>query len=244
MKKILSIGLVTLSLIAYGNKKNLSSRDMVVVLKIAKAIHIVHPKLSEKKYMEYALGIYRASMKYEIEPMLLVSIAQQETTFREGLPEGAAGEHGICQIRKKWLSDSNFIKEFGTQTIADLENPSKNFLYAAWILRSIKTVAKKGALPYWAYYNSVKFHNRLKYYLGVSRYINQIKVAKVSLAPMEFPKRGIASGQKCLMAVGKKSKPVFPSVVVPRLNPTNLLIAKEQAMKTLYAFEPRLSNLP
>lgn len=65
------------------------------VVKIARAISVVQPTLDDGKYLEYALGIYRASKKYNVEPSVLISITKQETSFREDLPEGAAGDRDL-----------------------------------------------------------------------------------------------------------------------------------------------------
>ena len=245
MKKVLSIVLLSVSFFSSATPvrgQKLSSNEMKFVLRIAKAINAVHPRLSEKKYMEYALGIYRASVRYQVEPVLLIAIANQETNFREKLPEGLAGERGICQIRKMWLNNPYFIKEFNVQTTTDLENPSKSFLFAAWILSNLKKDAKKGTIPYWSYYNSVKFENRLRYYLGVSRYLGQIKAKKTTLALGDFPQREAAS-----CAVKTKSKKTFPSVLIPRLVENYPLKVKEpKTYKTssYFLYEATLASIP
>jgi hypothetical protein len=154
---------------------HLSAKQMEEVINIANAINVLNPRLEESKYLEYAMGIHRAAMKYSIDPMVLIAITQQETTFREGLPEGKAGEIGICQIRKMWLSQGTFIKEFKKQSIAELKKPAKSFMFAAWILKGLQGTINKGSLPYWSYYNSVRFENRFKYFLGVNRYIATLR---------------------------------------------------------------------
>ena len=163
----------TFSLAAHAKKRalNFSHDEMKVILKIAKSIHVLNPRLDDTKYMEYATGIFKASKKYGIEPNILIAIAQRETEYREDLPEGAAGEHGICQIRKMWLKNKFFIKEFKNQTIADLDMPAKNFMFAAWILKDLKKSVSKGSLPYWSFYNAVKFEPRFRYFLSVNRNI-------------------------------------------------------------------------
>lgn len=148
-----------------------NSQQLASIMSIARRIHALNPRLDDTKYMEYATGIFKASRKYAIDENILIAIAQRETEFREGLPEGAAGEIGICQIRKMWLKNKHFMKEFKVQTIADLEKPSKNFLFAAWILRDLKNTVSKGSLPYWSFYNAQKFEPRFRYFLGVNRNI-------------------------------------------------------------------------
>lgn len=141
------------------------------VLRIAKAIAVVQPYLDNSKYIEYALGIRRASLKYGVEPQVLIAITQQESGFREKLPEGAAGEIGISQILKSWLDNARFKMEFGVVTTADLKKPAKSFLYSAWILRNLKAEVTSRTLPYWSFYNSQKFESRLKYFLRVNKHI-------------------------------------------------------------------------
>ena len=140
------------------------------VVSVARAIKAVQPYLGETKLMEYGLGILRASKKFDIDASVLIAITQQETAFRPNLPEGRAGEHGICQIRKMWLKQPAFKREFKNPTISDLHRPAKSFLMAAWILRDLKSrVSNHKILPWWSYYNAVRFENRFKYYVAVNR---------------------------------------------------------------------------
>ncbi len=166
-----------------GKKRalNFSHEEMKAILKIAKSIHVLNPRLDDTKYMEYATGIYKASQKYGIDTNILVAIAQRETEYREDLPEGAAGEHGICQIRKMWLKNKYFVKEFKNQSIADLDKPAKNFMFAAWILKDLKKTVSKGSLPYWSFYNAVKFEPRFRYFLSVNRNIAALLRADVNI---------------------------------------------------------------
>lgn len=75
-----------------------------------------------------------------------------------------------------WLKQPKFKREFGSKTIRDLKKPSRSFLFAAWILKELKTQATKGSsLPYWSYYNAVRFTPRLKYYLAVNKNIAALR---------------------------------------------------------------------
>ena len=145
------------------------------MVKIARAISVVRPNLDDGKYLSYALGIYRASLKYNVEPSVLIAITQQETGFREDLPEGKAGELGICQVLKGWLKNPRFKSEFKTAKVKDFHRPGKSFLFAAWILADLKNRITKGSLPYWSYYNATRFHNRFKYFLSVNKYVALLK---------------------------------------------------------------------
>lgn len=171
------------------------------VLKIARAIRVVRPRLKEPKYFEYALGIYRASLKYNIEPSVLIAITQQETAFRQNLPEGRAGERGICQVLKSWLHNPKFKAEFKNAKLSDFADPSKSFMFAAWILADLKARITKGSLPYWSFYNANKFHNRFKYFLLVNKYVALLKKNEHL-----FDDRAIAA-KEVSRALAKVSKP-------------------------------------
>ena len=179
MKRLLlhlSLPLLLLAVDARAVLSDVTHQTMAEVVKIARLIAVVQPYLDETKLMEFGLGIYRASKRYDIDPDVLISIAQQETNFRENLPEGKAGEIGIVQIRKAWLKHPQFIREFGKASIKELRKPSKAFMMAAWILRDLKARGSASrTLPYWSYYNSVRFENRFKYFLLVNKNIAALR---------------------------------------------------------------------
>ena len=154
---------------------NLTLDDVTEVTRIARAISIVQPYLPENKYVEFSVGIRRASKRYGIEPSILISIVQQETSFREDLPEGPAGELGICQILRDWLDNTKFRNEFPGAKEADFSKPAQSFLFAAWILRELRRQTNTHTLPYWSYYNATTFENRLKYYVQVNRYVTLLR---------------------------------------------------------------------
>ncbi len=154
---------------------------MQEVLKIAHGISVVQPSLSDSQYVTYALGIHRAAKKYSIHPSVLISITQQESSFRNDLPEGPAGEIGICQIIKSWLKNPRLIKEFGHLTVADLQKPSTSFKVAAWILANLRDSSVSGPLPYWSFYNSREFKNRMKYFLKVTRNLSSLRKRSPSI---------------------------------------------------------------
>lgn len=165
-------------LVAEAASPSRAKTDLVEAGRIAKQIQHIHPNISYDRALTYGKGILAASRKYGVDSTLLVSIAHQESGFRENLKEGAAGELGICQIRKIWVHNEKLQKDFGYMKEKDLLNPAKSFMVAAWILRDLKNSKEDGVIPYWAYYNSVKFHNRLKYYTLVNRYLSAIKTQK------------------------------------------------------------------
>jgi hypothetical protein len=148
---------------------------MQEVLRIAHGISVVQPHLTDAEYVSYAMAIHRASRKYAVHPSVLISITQQESGFRANLPEGPAGEIGICQIIKSWLKNPNLVREFGTLTTEELSKPSTSFKVAAWILSELKDSALSGPLPFWSFYNSREFKNRFKYFQKVSKNLSALR---------------------------------------------------------------------
>ena len=162
---------------AFAELHGSNSLEQNQVKSISDAIRRIHPRLSVAKRSEFSAAIYHASVRFQIDPQVLVSIAQQESSFRENLPEGAAGELGLCQVRKSWLSYEGFKKVFPGAKRGDLLKADKNFLFAAWILSTLKGHVKEDEkLPYWSFYNARKFKNRFRYFLSVNRYLEQVSI--------------------------------------------------------------------
>lgn len=183
---------------AVGPNGTLSTNrhDRTKISRIADAIAQVQPNLPHAKRMFYASAIFRASQKYSIDPKVLISIAHQESSFRSDLPEGRAGETGICQILKRWLRNPHFVAEFGNRSLSELKNPEKNFLFAAWILYDLrKSAVGKQTLPYWSYYNARRFHNRAAYTKRVNRHLAVLTARGPLAEPTALPraKRALAS---------------------------------------------------
>ncbi len=172
LKYIVFIFIFVLSALCADESK--FEKSMLEVSKIAIAISKVQPNLEQGKYIEYAIGIYRASRRYNISPALLIAITHQESSFREDLPYGPSGEIGITQILKRWLKNPEFRKEFSNASEASMRKPSNSFLYAAWILNKLRQ-EKSSSIPYWSFYNARKFPNRIKYYQRVAKHISAIR---------------------------------------------------------------------
>lgn len=213
------LGILFAALIATTPAKavvRLTADQLEEVTKIAQDIKLVQKSLSEAKYIQYALGIYRASKQYSLDPHLLISIAKQETRFREDLPEGKAGEFGICQIRKMWVKNETFLQEFPNAKQIDLLNPDKNFMFAAWILSDLRSSVKNKTIPYWSFYNAKKFVHRFRYYVAVNRFLSSLK-SKNSLSSTQrivASNEGIDSGNwtpdTVLTSSERASAPVQP----------------------------------
>lgn len=210
MKKLLAL-VITLPFIATATVSDLSPAQMYEVVRLSRLIAFAQPNLPSHKYFEYGYGILTASNAYGIDPLLLIAITHQETSFRENLPIGKAGEVGVCQIRKAWLRNRHFIKEFGVAKVSDLRNPIKSFLYAAWILRDLKSIERPSrTLPFWCFYNSTQFENRLKYFLLVNKSIvtlrrNEPAFGDRSLASVRLMARQ-KRGQRLLANRGSLNK--------------------------------------
>jgi len=142
---------------------------------IQNAIKWVKPQLKEVKIERYAKAIQKAALKFSVDPLTLVVIAHQESSFRENLPEGPAGEIGMLQIRKSWIQNPQLRKKFKNAQVSDLKSPEKSFEIAAWILSDLKRSRKYGKLPFWTFYNARKLSNRLQYYVRVKRHLAAIE---------------------------------------------------------------------
>jgi hypothetical protein len=172
--RFLTAALLAGSLLAHAQPQE-TAKAMAEVVKIAHAIAIVQPKLEEPKYIEYALGIYRASKKYGIRPGLIIAIAHQESSFQERLPEGKAGELGITQVLKRWVNNPKFRKEFPHATEKSFTKPAESFLYTSWILKELKESESPGTLPFWSFYNARQFKHRIKYFVRVNKHMAKLK---------------------------------------------------------------------
>jgi hypothetical protein len=198
------------------------------VVKLAQAIRALNPRLDDKKYVEYALGIFRAAKRFELDPHLLVAIAQQETGFRENIPEGAAGEIGICQIRKNWAKNKKFAADMGNPKIADFRIPSKNFMMAAWILKDLQRSEREKSVPFWAYYNARRFENRFKYYLLVNRHLSVLKKEE---AKLKAASRVLSASKDADEPAERKPANAMPA-------PTDVRVADRDAWRPSGAYNP------
>lgn len=180
---------------------------------IEKAIQWINPHVSQERAERYAAAIVKAADRFDVEPLTLVAIAHQESSFRENLPLGRAGEVGMLQIRKAWLSNKKFRRVFRKFSQKDLKNPETAFMAAAWILSDLKKSTRATKLPYWTYYNARQFRNRFKYYLRVGRHLSRIETKR-------------AGYERILLATNTKK--VEPSVPVAQeeANPARELLAQ------------------
>lgn len=138
---------------------------------LSEAVRILKPQLSSTQATSLALGAYVAAKQYKVDPLLLLSIAFQESSFRSGLPKGPAGELGICQVISSWASNPLFIKEFGHVTEESFRIPFNSFKYAAWILHMASKERGSSELPSWTLFNARAKAPRLRYYMKVSRHM-------------------------------------------------------------------------
>jgi len=160
---------------APGYSVQLTLNDKVTALSLARSIAQVHPYLPKRKRLRYSLAIVKAAKYYRVDPVLLAAMAYQESSFRENLGRGPAGEYGIAQICEHWLRKPDFVKRFGHRKPADLNNPFKAFHYMAWILSTLKNSVKSKTLPYWTHYNSKSYVHRLAYSRKVQRHLDRLE---------------------------------------------------------------------
>lgn len=176
------------------------------VNEIAQAIHSVRPGLPEVKLLRYAAAIENASRTFGVEPLTLVAIAKQESSFRENLPEGRAGEIGMLQIRKNWIGNAKFRRVFKNAKIRDLHDPEKAFLYAAWILKDLRKTGMKTSLPYWTFYNARNYQSRFKYYLRVKRHLSSIETKSLKASEKIAVKK--TNAQPRVLSVAMNERPL------------------------------------
>jgi soluble lytic murein transglycosylase-like protein len=204
------------------------------VEQIERAILWVKPSMESKRISLYAKAISKASKQFRIDPVTLIAIAHQESSFRENLPMGKAGELGMLQIRRNWIKNQKFVKAFKNVREQDLKNPEKAFSYAAWILRDLRKSNRSGKLPFWTYYNARKFENRLRYYLRVKRHLTAIEVKKERFR-MIATSRMIKPTQRSI-----SESPVIPAAV-PTVQPREILNQINWHEKALQLFQEQES---
>lgn len=141
----------------------------------------LNPSMHSSKVELFAGYIKAASERYDVDPTILVAISFQESSFRENLPEGAAGELGVCQVQKYWVYDPRFIREFGWIQEQHLASSEFNYLAAAWILDQVRTQYgdNDATTPYWSYYNSVTPRYRVAYFKRVMRHLSKLSLYDV-----------------------------------------------------------------
>jgi hypothetical protein len=171
---VTSILLVVFTHASLGNRSSFTPEEVILLQQIAENVKTLQPFLPKHKYSEYAVGIYKAARRYQIDPNLLVAIAHKESSFRNIHPVGRAGEVGLCQIRKMWIRNKNFRKEFPKAKVPDLRKPERTFLFAAWILHQLREKQPPDSLPYWSYYNSRILRYRRLYTNGINRHLTKI----------------------------------------------------------------------
>jgi soluble lytic murein transglycosylase-like protein len=204
------------------------------VEQIEKAILWVKPSMENKRISIYAKAISKASKQFRIDPVTLIAIAHQESSFRENLPMGKAGELGMLQIRRNWIKNPKFLKAFKKVREQDLKNPEKAFSYAAWILRDLRKSNRSGKLPFWTYYNARKFENRLRYYLRVKRHLTAIEVKKERFRMIATSKM-VKATQRSI-----SESPLVP-VAVPSVQPREILNHINWHEKALQLFQEQES---
>jgi soluble lytic murein transglycosylase-like protein len=204
------------------------------VEQIERAILWVKPSMENKRISIYAKAISKASKQFRIDPVTLIAIAHQESSFRENLPMGKAGELGMLQIRRNWIKNPKFLKAFKKVQEQDLKNPEKAFSYAAWILRDLRKYNRSGKLPFWTYYNARKFENRLRYYLRVKRHLTAIEVKKERFRMIATSKM-VKATQRSI-----SESPLVP-VAVPSVQPREILNHINWHEKALQLFQEQES---
>lgn len=142
---------------------------------VSSALKALHPNLNPEIAYKVTESVEKASIRYDVDPYLLIAIAFQESSFRHNLEEGPAGERGICQVRKIWAFNPHFVKEFGTLEEEDFDSIENSFLFAAWILNNAQqTYISQKDLPTWTYYNAQAKKARQRYFFKISKHLMKL----------------------------------------------------------------------
>ncbi len=110
------------------------------------------PKKFKSRYQDVAQTIIDQSVKYEFDPVFILSVIQAESGF-DPLRKGKLDEIGLMQLRPstaKWIADKYGLKYEGEK---DLRNPVANILLGAAYLDYLRERFSSHARLYLAAYN-------------------------------------------------------------------------------------------
>jgi len=167
---------------AYGAKKIDCNKHKVYC-----AIKKLNKSMNSKKAFKYSNAIYKHSKRYGVDPLRLVAIAQQESSFRNVVLKK---NRKVCSYPKRCTgtdiieaTDVGFY-QFHIKTIQrrnlDVYKVLNDFDYAtrhaAWILNGKMNMCKKKyPKTSWACYHSATPKHHYKYVKTINKYYNQIK---------------------------------------------------------------------
>lgn len=110
------------------------------------------PSKHRHRYQEVAQAIIDESLRYEFDPILLLSVIQGESSFNPDML-GGVGEIGLMQIRPetgKWISQKSNMKWKGKKSLFD---PVTNIRIGAAYLNFLRDRFDSHARLYLAAYN-------------------------------------------------------------------------------------------
>jgi soluble lytic murein transglycosylase len=110
------------------------------------------PRASRKQYRAVAQAIVEESIRYEFDPVLLMSVIQNESSFNPEM-RGALDEIGLMQLRPataEWIAAKFKLRYTGSQA---LYNPVVNIRLGAAYLAYLREKFDSHAQLYLAAYN-------------------------------------------------------------------------------------------
>jgi len=106
---------------------------------IAMYVNFLSTKKLDRDYVNKISTAFRnASIRFDIDPRVLVSIAWQESRFiaTRTSPVGAVG---IMQVMPLWVNDKGIVREVGLNTASDLYEPIMGIYAGAYIYDHYRT---------------------------------------------------------------------------------------------------------
>lgn len=110
------------------------------------------PARYRKQYKKIAQTIIDQSLKYEFDPIFLMSVISNESKFDPSII-GSYGEIGLMQILPatgKWIAEMNHLPWRGKKSLRD---PASNIQLGAWYLAYLRNKFDSHARLYLAAYN-------------------------------------------------------------------------------------------
>jgi hypothetical protein len=114
----------------FSFKKSGRDSNVKEVLKLTTMIRLITDnRISEEKGLRYAGWIFRASQRYEVDPMEIIAIIMAESGFKEDSINKETGDYGLGQIN--W---EHWGKEYG-YTPQKLLDPSINIFLTCHVYK-------------------------------------------------------------------------------------------------------------
>lgn len=151
------------------------SKKVVEPVVAAVEIEEVEP---ERQYFDVPLDedlqdyIFEVCERYSIDPAVIVSMIERESTFRNDAKGDGGESYGLMQIKAKWHKER--MERLG---VTDLLDPRQNVLVGADFLHELLGQGKGMVWALMAYNGGPSYANDLYYAGRASRYAMEIMAA-------------------------------------------------------------------